>query len=70
MGGSCDRIGATVGIKLGNPRVMELGGMHQDSQPPRNYLVGGAIGYGGEHLALARRDPARAGLVQGLLRCG
>src|SRR5262249_38601781 len=43
---------------LANRRDMELGGMHRDSQPPRDYLIGGAIGHGGEHHALA---PPRAG---------
>src|SRR5262249_32221428 len=36
------------------------------------YLIGGAIGHGSEHLALARREqnPTHAVVAQRLLRCG
>jgi hypothetical protein len=48
MGGSCDRFGATVGIKLGEDRRdMKLGGMDRYSQPTRDYLIRGAVGHGG-----------------------
>jgi hypothetical protein len=56
MGGSCDRFGATVGIKLGKSPRHATWRYASSSQPPRNYLIRGAIGHGGEHLALARRE--------------
>src|SRR5262249_36044643 len=33
----------------------------QPAEPPRDYLIGGAIGHGGEYLVLARRDRGGSG---------